>query len=282
MSVLIIGATGMLGQELGKVFAEKDPILWSRKEIDISNGEEVENRIGTIQPDIVINAAAYNHVDGAEQEKDLAKQINGLAVGYIARAVRAYGGLLIHYSTDYVFKGDIPEGYNEAAQPDPQSVYAQSKFFGEQELAQQMDRYYLIRLSRLFGKKGTGKSVKESFVDKMIRLSETHESVQVINEEVSNPTFATDLAKKTKEILDTKKDFGIYHVTNAGSCTWYEFAQEIFAQIGWNGTLEPVPASTFPRPAERPKFSVLINTKLPKMRTWQEALKDYLHIKGFI
>lgn len=282
MSVLIIGATGMLGQELGSVFADQDPILWSRKEIDISDGEEVENRIGTIQPDIVINAAAYNDVDGAEQNKELAKQINGLAVGNIARAVNAYGGILVHYSTDYVFKGDKKEGYDELAHPDPLSVYAQSKFFGELELVKHVDRYYLIRLSRLFGKKGTGKSVKESFVDKMIRLSETHNSVQVINEEVSNPTYATDLAKKTKEILDAKKDFGIYHVTNDGNCTWYEFAKEIFAQIGWNGTIEPVPASTFTRPAERPKFSVLVNTKLPKMRTWQEALNDYLRINGFI
>lgn len=276
MKILIIGAKGMLGQELAKVFQEDNPLLWDREEIDIANKREVRQRIGDLQPDLVINAAAYNDVDGAEKNEALANKINGEAVSYLAGAIYANKGILVHYSTDYVFKGDKKEGYLESDKPNPQSAYSRSKYMGEQELQKNTSRFYLIRLSRLFGKPAISQQAKKSFVDQMIELAKTKKEINVVNEELSRPTYAPDLGQRTKEIIDWKKPFGIYHVTNVGACTWYDFAKEIFTIKKISVKIKPVAASFFSREAARPKYSILLNTKLPSMRNWQEALKEYL------
>src|SRR3989344_3722176 len=282
MSILIIGGTGMLGGELARVFEDQQPIVWGSDQLDIADREEVLRRVTSVSPDLLINAAAYIDVDGAERSGSRANLVNGYGVGHLARAVSAIGGTMVHFSTDYVFRGDKREGYSEDDIPDPQSAYAKSKFLGEQELQKRIPSHYLIRLSRLFGVKGTGPDVKESFVDKMIRLSESHHVLQAVKEEVSSPTYAHDLAYRVGEMLDWGIPFGTYHVTNSGSCTWYEFAQQVLALIDWGGTLEPVPSDKFPRDAERPSYSILLNTKLPPVRDWREALKDYLITQGFI
>jgi len=276
MKILIIGAKGMLGQELAKVFQKDKPLLWDRAEIDIADELKVRGIIGDLKPDLVINAAAYNDVDGAEKNEALARQINGEAVGYLAKALRVNKGILVHYSTDYVFKGDKKQGYKELYKPNPQSAYARSKYLGEQELQTNTDRFYLIRLSRLFGRPAASQAGKKSFADLMLELAETKKEINAINEELSSPTYAPDLAKRTKEIIDWKKPFGIYHAANSGACTWYDFAQEIFTIKQINVKLNPVPASFFPRPAARPKYSILLNTKLPAMRSWQEALREFI------
>jgi len=276
MKVLIIGAKGMLGQELARVFQKEKPLLWDREEIDIANEEEVKQKIGDLNPDLMINAAAYNDVDGAEKNEALARQINGEALRYLASALHANQGILVHFSTDYVFIGDRREGYNELDQPNPQSVYARSKYFGEQELQANTDRFYLIRLSRLFGQPASSQVGKKSFVDLMVELAKIKKEINVVNEELSSPTYAPDLAKRTKEIIDWKKPFGIYHASNSGSCTWYDFTKEIFTIKNISIKINPVPTSFFPRPAARPKYSILLNTKLPAMRSWKMALKDYL------
>lgn len=277
MKVLIIGAKGILGQELAKVFQKDNPLLWDREDIDIADEKDVKQKIWDLKPDLVINAAAYNDVDGAEKNEVLARQINGKAVRYIARALGANQGILVHFSTDYVFKGDQKEGYNELDKPNPQSVYARSKYLGEQELQANTDKFYLIRLSRLFGQPAASQAGKKSFVDLMLELAKNKKELNVVNEELSSPTYAPDLAKRTKEIIDWKKPFGIYHASNSGSCTWYDFAQEIFTIKKINVKLNPVLASFFPRLAARPKYSILLNTKLPTMRSWKETLKDYLN-----
>ncbi|MFA4930485.1 MAG: dTDP-4-dehydrorhamnose reductase [Patescibacteria group bacterium] len=277
MRIVIIGAKGMLGQELAKVFQTYKPLLWDRDEIDITDQHLVDAKIGQIRPEMVINAAAYNDVDGAENNEPLAMSINGLAVGYLANAVHAYKGILVHYSTDYVFKGDNKNGYKESDVPNPQSVYARSKLAGEQAFQHSGVAGYVVRLSRLFGKPAIGERAKKSFVDTMLQLAKTRRSLNVVNEEASSPTYAPDLALRTKYIMENKLPNGIYHVTNSGSCTWYEFAKEIFAQSKNNVTIVPVSGSDFPRPAARPSHSILINTKLPPLRTWQEALQEYLH-----
>lgn len=279
MKVLIIGAKGMLGQELAKVFQKDNPLLWDREEIDIANKKEVRQKIGDLKPNLVINAAAYNDVDGAEKNRDLANKINGLAVGHLSKIINAFRGILVHYSTDYVFKGDKKEGYQESDQPEPQSAYARSKYLGEQELQANTDRFYLIRLSRLFGKPAISEVAKKSFVDLMLELAKTKKEINVVNEELSSPTYAPDLAQRTKEIIDWQKPFGVYHASNSGACTWFDFAKEIFTIKKINVKLNPVPASFFPRPAVRPKYSILINTKLPAMRSWQNALREYLNQK---
>jgi dTDP-4-dehydrorhamnose reductase len=276
MKVIIIGAKGMLGQELARTFVDYQPLLWDRQEIDITDEYSVSNKISGEKPDVVINAAAFNDVDAAEEKEPLAKRINGSGPGYLAKSLSASGGILVHYSTDYVFRGDKKEGYLEEDSPEPQSAYARSKYLGEQEVQKCTGKFYIIRLSRLFGQPAASETAKKSFVQLMLDLAKTKKELNVVNEELDCPTFAPDLALRTREIIEQKKPYGLYHVTNSGACTWYDFAKEIFTLKNIDVKLNPVPTDFFPRPAVRPKYSVLLNTKLTAMRSWQEALKEFL------
>jgi len=276
MKIIIIGANGMLGQELAKTFKEHSPLLWDLEQVDITKKDEVFEKITKERPDVVINSAAFNDVDGAEEKEEIANAVNGYGPGNIACAVQSYGGMLVHYSTDYVFKGDNKDGYKEDDAPDPQSAYARSKFLGEQEVQSNCDKCYIIRLSRLFGKPAAAQGAKRSFIDVMLQLAQEKDKLNIVNEERSCPTYAPDLARRTKDIIDQKKEFGIYHAGNSGACTWFEFAQYAFTIKNINVTIYPVPTSFYPRPAARPPYSELLNTKLPPMRSWKEALKEYL------
>ncbi len=207
----------------------------------------------------------------------MAEAVNGYAVGNLSEAAQAINGLLVHYSTDYVFEGKEIDGYKENDEPRPQSVYAASKRLGEQQLKNK--KYYLIRTSRLFGKPAQSEGAKKSFVDVMIKCAEEKDCLELVDEELSSPTYVLDLAKRTREIIEWKKSFGIYHATNEGGCTWYGWAKKIFELSGKSVKLIPVGADRFPRPAKRPKYSLLLNTKLPAMRKWEAALADYLKTK---
>lgn len=272
MKILIIGAKGMLGQELVRAFSDQEAVAWDREEIDISEEQNVKQKVEDERPDIVINSAAYNDVDGAENSTDLANQINGRAVGYLANACQRLAIPLVHYSTDYVFEGANKEGYDENARPNPINAYGRSKYLGEEELRKKTDKFYLIRLSRLFGHSGAG---KKSFPELMIALSEKRDEIEVVDEEVACPTYAWDLARLTRQIIDKQLPYGVYHGANSGHCTWYEFAEETFKINGKNVRLIPVPGARFPRPAPRPRYSALLNTKLPPQRDWQSALKEF-------
>lgn len=292
MKVLIIGSKGMLGQELAREFSGNgyEVTAWDREEIDITKKEEVVQKIKSLSVsplgkgreaasrlEIIINAAAYNAVDKIEEsDKELGEAINGYAVGNLSEAAGAVDATLVHYSTDYVFDGKEIDGYSEDAEPRPQSVYAVSKYLGEQQVTKK--KYYLIRTSRLFGKQAQSEGAKKSFVDVMLKLAEEKDCLELVDEELSSPTYVRDLAKRTREIIEWKKPFGIYHVTNVGGCTWYGWAKKIFELSGKSVKLIPVGADRFPRPAKRPKHSVLLNTKLPPMRRWEESLAEYLKV----
>ncbi len=296
----------MLGQALVKEFsADNEVVAWDREEIDITDKNQVLEKISALHPSIIINAAAYNNVDKAEKEdRDLAMKVNGEAVGYLVEIAGNVGATFVHYSTDYVFKGDKVEGYKENDEPNPQSWYAKTKREGEgkilkchpefisgsQEMLKQVQhdilRFYLIRTSRLFGPAGVGEGAKESFVETMLKLGKeqchSRESgnpdvgLNLIDEETSSPTYVKDLARATRELIESDAPWGIYHRTNEGACTWYGWAEEIFELAGLNVKLNSVPASHFPRPAVRPKYSKLLTTKLPPLRRWEEALEEYL------
>ncbi|RJO59323.1 dTDP-4-dehydrorhamnose reductase [Candidatus Parcubacteria bacterium] len=277
--VLVIGAKGMLGQEIVRVFGDTgnfEVMAWDRSNIDITDFQQVQNKIPAIKPAILINCAAYNNVDGAEVEADAAYLLNAKAVENLAKVCKFTGITFVHYSTDYVFSGRESAGYAEDAKPDPQSVYAKSKFAGEKAVQGVDGNFYLIRLSRLFGKPAESAKAKKSFVDIMLNLARTKSEIEVVDEEYASPTYATDLAKATLDILKFQSPFGIYHRTNDGACTWFEFAKEIFRQTNMQTKVIPVRADKFLRPAARPKFSKLISTKLPTLRPWSEALKAYL------
>ncbi len=276
--LLIIGGHGMLGQDLARVFADLNPTVWDIEDIDITDDAMVRKKFADLKPKTIINAAAYNAVDNAEEHEGfvIAKKVNGDGPAILAKVAVEIDATLVHFSSDYVFDGLKEEGYSEEDEPNPQSGYAKSKLFGEHAVLQSDVRGFVIRTCRLFGQPGASEGSKNSFVDTMLELAKTRNSLDVVDEEVASPTYTLDLAERVRFILDGEYEPGLYHVTNLGACTWYEFAQEIFHQAGIAIALEPVPASTFPRPAARPAFSILLNTKLPPMRTWQEALADHI------
>ena len=304
--VLVIGSKGMLGQELVRVFGEDENfevIGWDKEDIDIINKEEVVKKISKLKPDIILNAAAYNAVDKCEEDEaelELAKKLNGLAPGYLAEIAKNIGAIFVHYSTDYVFGKEMPEipepqgctgscgscslhegfepeiGFDENAKPAPVNKYGESKLLGEQEVQKKGEKYYIVRLSKLFGKPAQSKDAKKSFFDVMLEVGRKNKEVKAVDEETSCFTYAPDLAKKTKEVIEAEKDFGIYHIINSDECTWFEAVEELYAQAGIKTKINPVGGDEFPRPAQRPYFSVLLNTKLNPLRSYKEALAEYL------
>src|SRR3990170_5671104 len=278
MKVLVLGARGVLGQELVKAFSSNEVVAWDREDLDITDKTQVFQKIAELRPDIILNSAAYNAVDLAEENKDLAFAVNAEAVKHLALVSKEIGATFVHFSTDYVFEGIEKNGYKEGDAINPQSVYAMSKAKGEEYLRETGRKYYLIRLSRLFGKSGIGDGSKKSFVDMIMNLAKEKEALEIIDEELSSPTYAPDLAKLTKEIVANKMPRGIYHGANGGFCTWYEFAKEALKLKNISCKLISVPAGQFPRPAQRPKYSILLNTKLSPARIGQEALKEYLNL----
>ena len=285
MEVLILGAKGNLGSQLVKIFfADKDYkiIAWDKEEIDITDKELVFKKIRELKPGIVINAAAYNAVDKCEEDEKefaLAKKINIEAVGYLVEACLETGAVLVHYSSDYVFAGDKKEGYKEDDEPNPINKYGETKLAGEQEVIKKSGqglKYYLIRTSKLFGPKAESEGAKPSFFDLMLDLAKKKKELDVVNEEVSGFTYTPDLARATKKLLESDKGYGIYHITNVGRATWYETAMELFKITGKKIKINPVSGDKFPRPAKRPSYSVLINTKFDRQRDWKDALREYL------
>lgn len=259
IKTLIIGASGMLGFDLCKAFP--DAVRLTHRELDITNRDKVLEFIGRIKPDLVINSAAYTDVEGCEDNQELAFQVNGYGPGYIAEACNKMGAVLVHFSTDYVFDGSMNE-YLESDTPNPINAYGRSKLLGEQKIAEKIDDYRIIRISWLFGAHG------KNFVETMLKLSCEMAEVKVVNDQFGKPTYTVDLAHKISEI--TELEPGIYHMTNEGICSWYEFASAFI------NNAVPCTSEEFPRKAKRPKYSVLINTKTGPMRHWKEALKDYL------
>lgn len=277
--IVILGGKGMLGQDLAQVFSDKRTFVWDRDDVDITDIDALREKLQYFAPRTVINAAAYNAVDAIEEHEEdraIATAVNAVAAGSIATICRKINATLVHFSTDYVFEGSCEEGYTEDAQPNPQSDYARSKFAGETAVLHSGAKAFVVRTSRLFGHAGMSAVSKKSFVDTMMRLASERDELDAVDEEVSSPTYTPDLAAQVRVLLDGDYMPGIYHMSNSGACTWYEFAQEIFRVTNASVTVNPVNSSAFPRPAARPRYSVLMNTKLPALRTWQEALADYL------
>lgn len=277
MKVLILGAKGMLGQELVRVFERgNDVTAWDFEDIDITDGQQVSEKISQLKPDLTINSAAYNNVDKAESEVQKAKDLNWYAVGHVARICKETGSGMVHFSTDNVFDGENKGGYTEEAMPNPISVYGHSKLMGERLLQDVMkDDFWLIRLSRLFGEPASSAAAKLSFVEQLRRKAETQKVISMLDEELSCLTYAPDLAEAVRQIV-AHRPSGIYHRTNQGAVTWFGFAQEIVSLLNLDVALQPTTSEGQNRVAKRPKYSILLNTKLPPMRPWQEALAEFL------
>ncbi|MBI4653305.1 dTDP-4-dehydrorhamnose reductase [Candidatus Kuenenbacteria bacterium] len=284
--ILILGAKGNLGAQLIKVFANGNEVIGlDRGEIDITDRELILKKVDEVKPDLIINAAAYNAVDKCEdsdEEYELAKKINIDGPKFLVEASLKVRAILIHYSTDYVFNGEKKYGYVETDKPEPISRYGKTKFFGEKKILEfggKRLKWYLIRTSKLFGPKGESEIAKPSFFDIMLKLSNEKKELEVVDEEMSCFTYTSDLANATKKLVDENRDYGIYHIINDGACTWYEATVELFKIAKVNIKVIPINGEKFVRPAKRPKYSILLNTKLPLLRDYREALKEYLKTK---
>ncbi len=272
MKIVIVGAKGMLGSMLVQVFSEHHPLAVDREEIDITNIESVRQVFREAAADVVINAAAYTNVDAAEQERDQAFLVNETGVKNLATVANETGATLIHFSTDYVFPGTEQGGYKESDAPGPAvNTYGTSKLAGERALKESGCNFYLIRTAWLYGPNG------KNFVDTMLALASKEQALNVVHDQYGCPTYTKDLAEYAKTLLEEKYPFGIYHGTNSGSASWFELAQKIFEYTSNLAVVvKPVSSTEFPRPAKRPSYSLLINTKGPKMRAWEDALADYV------
>lgn len=301
--ILILGSLGMLGQELVQVFSRDEKYAvtaWDREDIDVTDFPALEERLAALQPDVVVNAVAYNAMDRCEEDEaefGKAMMLNRDVPGFLAEMSAKLEFLLIHYSTDCVFDGALEEnkattgccgggccgagssnqvGYNEEALPNPISRYGESKHAGERAVRERAHEYYLIRLSRLFGRPGKSAEAKRSFFAVMLEQAGLKSEVQAVSDEKSCFTYAPDLAQATKELVESGSGFGTYHLANEGAATWYEAVGELYRLAGKEMKVLPVTSDTFPRPARRPRCSVLLNTKRPRLRHYTEALQEFL------
>jgi len=282
MSIMIIGASGQLGTDLCEVLRNSDVTPLTHAEIEITDINSVKETFKKFNPVIVINTAAYVRVDDCEDEPDRAFRVNTLGSQNIATLAQEYNASLVYISTDYVFGGNgepYDKPYTESDTPAPLNTYGKSKLAGETSVQSLCPRHFIIRTSALFGIKGA-RSKGGNFVETMLRLAEEREEIRVVNDQIFSPTYTKDLAKKIAQLIDTEY-YGIFHITNRGSCSWYEFAEEILRLVGLKTPVLPITSDQYPQKAKRPRFSVLDNYRLRQlgmddMRSWQEALKEYL------
>ncbi len=276
MRVLVTGAKGQLGQDVVQLFSrDHDVNGFGRQELDVTNERQTQAVIQGIQPTVIIHTAAYTVVDKAEDEKEKAFAVNALGTKNIAIAAESVGAKLCYISTDYVFDGTATMPYREDAPINPQSVYGQSKLAGEKLARTHCQRTFIVRTSWVFGKHGN------NFVKTMLQLAESGRPLRVVNDQVGSPTYTKDLSAFIHELVQTNK-YGLYHASNCGSCSWYEFAQSVFKHANLDVDLQPCTTKEFPRPAPRPAYSVLAheaiqNNGFSLLRPWDEALKTFLN-----
>lgn len=275
MKVLVLGARGMLGQDLVKTLApEYEVIPWDLTEIDITREQETAERILEIRPRVIINCAAYTNVDQCETHREQAFLVNADGTKHVGLASKKVRARLIHLSTDYVFDGKASTPYRETDPPNPVSVYGQSKLQGEIYLGQIGGDHLIIRTAWLYGPQG------RNFVEAILAQAGEGRQIRVVNDQKGSPTFTGDLSRAIKDLLATKEQ-GIFHLTNSGSCTWFDFALQILEEGGYRGTeVQPISSEELGRPARRPAYSLLDNSRYErisgkKMPSWRGALKEY-------
>ena len=283
MKVAIIGANGQLGSDLVRAFGE-DAISLTHKDLDVTDFESLKI-LKELKPDVVINTAAYHKTDECEENPEKTFLVNSVGARNVAIVSKEIGAINVYISTDYVFDGTKGEPYTEKDTPNPINVYGVSKYAGELLTKYLHDKYYIVRVSSLFGVAGaSGKG--GNFIETMIKLAKAGKEINVVNDIVMSPTYTREATFAIKEILERRLPYGIYHVTNDGFCTWYEFAKAIFEITGIETKLNPITSDKFPTKAKRPRFSALSIEKLKSfgitMGSWKEALKEYLKEKGHI
>ncbi|MCL2819426.1 MAG: dTDP-4-dehydrorhamnose reductase [Oscillospiraceae bacterium] len=274
--ILVTGAAGQLGADIVSELKKRDIkyIGIDIADLDITDNKAVDAYIKEKKPECIIHSAAYTAVDKAEDEPELCFKVNAEGAGNIAKACKEIDAEMIYISTDYVFDGDGDKPYETDAVKAPVSVYGKSKLMGEEAVSSELYKYYIVRISWVFGKHGN------NFVKTMQRLSGTNDKLNVVSDQIGSPTYTTDLAVLLCDMVLSGK-YGEYHATNEGYCSWAEFADEIMLQSGSECKINPIPSEQYPTKAVRPKNSRLSKVSLDKasfsrLPEWQDALKRYL------
>lgn len=276
MKVLVTGFGGQLGFDVMRELTNRgiDATGTTRQDFPLTDMEAMRKRILDYMPDVVVHCAAYTAVDKAEDEPEVAMAVNGEATRCIAELCREIDAKLIYISTDYVFPG-TGEAFYEPDEPKaPQNAYGKSKLAGEEYVQKLLDRYFIVRISWVFGING------KNFIRTMLKLSETHDELRVVDDQVGSPTYTVDLAKLLVDMAGTEK-YGVYHATNEGICSWAELAAETFRQFGRKTKVTPVASSEYPTKAVRPKNSrmskqCLDDAGFNRLPGWKDAVGRYL------
>lgn len=280
MKILVTGVKGQLGSDVAKELAERgtNVIGVDVDEMDITDEAAVRRVISEASPDAVIHCAAYTAVDAAEENEEMCRKVNADGTKYIARMCKELGIKMLYISTDYVFDGHGTRPWEPEDERNPLSVYGQTKYEGELAVQNTLDKYFIVRITWTFGVNG------KNFVKTMLRLSEKNDSIRVVDDQYGSPTATADLAVLLSDMIVTDK-YGIYHATNEGICTWYEFTCEIFRQAGIEVEVVPVTTAEYNAKAKRPANSRMSKDKLTasgfeRLPSWQDALTRYLKKLG--
>jgi len=278
MKILITGANGMLAKAVRNELKDEELILTDVAELDITNIDAVRKFIQENKPQYIINCAAYTAVDKAEEQLDLARKVNALGPKNLAIVANEEDATLIHISTDYVFDGEktVTEDYTEMEEKQPNTVYGITKLEGEQAIIDSMFKYYIFRTAWLYGD-------GNNFVRTMLNLGKEKEELNVVADQHGSPTYAVDLASIIHQAIEKGIPYGIYHTTNLGYTTWYDFTKKIFEIAGIDCKVNPVTSEEFVRPAKRPKNSKLSKEKLLnagiEVPTYEDGLERYLKLE---
>jgi len=279
MTTVLIGADGQLASELQEAFKDRKLVPLRHADLELADRARVKDTLHTYRPRLVLNTAAYHRVDECEDNPERAFAVNAIAVRNLAIAAKEIGAMVVHFSTDYVFDGRQRRPYREVDPPGPLSVYAASKLAGEYFIRAILERHFLIRTCGLYGLAGS-REKGGNFVETMLRLAGEGREIRVVGDQVLTPTSARELARKVRQLVETGQ-YGLYHITNNGECSWYQFAQAIFELAGLQPRLLETTSVAYGARANRPAYSVLDNAMLRSLglddlRDWREALADYL------
>lgn len=277
MKVLVTGINGQLGHDVMGELKKRghEAVGVDIEEMDITDAECVKRVMTQTAPEAVIHCSAYTAVDRAEEEVELCRQVNAEGTKNVAEVCAGLDCKLLYLSTDYIFSGEGERPWEPGDEPDPLNIYGLTKFEGEQEIKSRMDKYFILRISWVFGVNGN------NFIKTMLRLGRENGAVRVVDDQIGSPTYTFDLAVLLVDMIETEK-YGEYHASNEGTCSWYEFAKEIFAAAGMNEVeVTPVSSEEFPAKAKRPKNSRMSKEKLVKngfnkLPSWQDAVKRYV------
>lgn len=274
MKILITGSAGQLGKELMRILPERHQVVGYGRDMDVTDYAQVMGKVADVNPDMIIHCAALTNVDFCETNPEINYRVNALGTENVALAAQKLKASLIYISTDYVFDGEKGSPYLEYDLPRPLNHYGLAKLAGERIIQSLLDRYFIVRTSWLYNKEG------KNFANTMLRLAKEKDELRVVNDQIGTPTYAPDLAECISKLIETDY-YGIYHASNEGFCSWYDFAREILELAGFKKVrVIPITSDEYDSPTKRPKYSVLENFCLRQrgifqMRDYRIALKEF-------